>query len=263
MQDENSNPYGAPESEVFQPQESTQEYQYIGPQKRPIGNAMDWIGKGFKLFTQSPGGWILTMIVGFILMVVIGLIPLIGSLFSMLTTYIWVAGMLLGCHGVFKGTEMDVKYLFAGFSNHPGKLIGLSLIGFLVTMIVMIVFMGASYAELLTNGSGTIPEDFDPVSMTLSMLMAFACLVPLMMAVWFAPALIVLQNMGIVASMKASFSACAKNFLPFFIYGVLMFVIMIVCALPFGLGLLVFMPLLYGSIYMSYRDIFLLKNELK
>jgi hypothetical protein len=259
MQDKNINPYETPESDVFQPQESGEEFQYIGPQKRSAGNATDWIGQGFKLFTQSPGGWILTMIVGFILMIVIGMIPIIGSLFSMITTYIWVAGMLLGCHAVFKGAEMDVKFLFAGFTNQPGRLVLLSLLGLLVTMIVAIALMSGSFSEFMITGEGDVESNIDPLEMTLKMLIGFACLIPLMMASWFAPALIVLQDMGIVAAMKASFSACSKNFLPFLLYGVLMFVIMIVCVMPFGLGLLVFMPLLYGSIYMSYRDVFLQK----
>ena len=54
-----------------------------------------------------------------------------------------------------------------------------------------------------------------------------------------------------------SFFACLKNFLPFLLYGVAFVVIFIIASLPFGLGLLVAMPLLYASTYAAYRDIFL------
>lgn len=257
MENNSANPYEAPEAEVFEATEDTQEYQYVGPQARSAGSAIDWIGQGYKIFSKSVGGWLLTMVVGFILMIVISLIPLVGSLFSAFTTYIWIAGMMLGCHAVFKGDEMDVKYLFAGFTQNAGKLILLSVIGLVATVALMLLFLGANFAELFLIGEGAMPEDVDPVAMTVQMLLVFACMIPLMMAVWFAPALIMLLDMGVVAAMKASFIGCLKNFVPFLIYGFLMLAIMIIAFLPLMLGFLVFMPLLYGSIYMSYRDIFL------
>jgi uncharacterized membrane protein len=80
--------------------------------------------------------------------------------------------------------------------------------------------------------------------------------VPLYMALWFAPALIVFHRMAPVDALKASFSACLKNMVPFLIYGVILLALCVVAAIPFGLGFLVLAPVVIASIYTGYRDIF-------
>ena len=84
----------------------------------------------------------------------------------------------------------------------------------------------------------------------------FLNLVPLAMAVWFAPALVVFRNVAPLEAMKASFFACLKNIVPFLVYGVILFVLCIVAMIPFGLGMLVMMPVMMGSVYASYVEIF-------
>ena len=56
--------------------------------------------------------------------------------------------------------------------------------------------------------------------------------------------------------MKESFSGCLKNIVPFLLYGVVLFVAAIVAAIPLGLGWLVLGPVIAGSLYASYRDIY-------
>ncbi len=81
-------------------------------------------------------------------------------------------------------------------------------------------------------------------------------MIPLLMAYWFAPALVIMHGMGAVAAMKASFGACLRNFIPFLIYGIVMMVLVVVAMIPFGLGLLVWIPLSFTSTYAAYRDMF-------
>jgi uncharacterized membrane protein len=79
---------------------------------------------------------------------------------------------------------------------------------------------------------------------------------PLMMAFWFAPPLVMLRNEEPVAAMKASFAACLVNIWPMFVYGLVGIVLMIVATIPFGLGWFVLCPVFATSIYASYKDIF-------
>ena len=57
-------------------------------------------------------------------------------------------------------------------------------------------------------------------------------------------------------ALKASFSACAKNVLAFLVYGVVVVTLLFFAALPAGLGLLVLVPVIAGSTYAAYRDVF-------
>ena len=86
--------------------------------------------------------------------------------------------------------------------------------------------------------------------------MRFALLLPLFMALWFAPALALFHQQGPAEAMKGSFVACLRNILPSLVYGAIGFMLAIVASIPFGLGWLVLGPVIAGSLYASYRDIF-------
>jgi uncharacterized membrane protein len=81
-----------------------------------------------------------------------------------------------------------------------------------------------------------------------------------MMAVWLAPALIAIHDTPVITAMKLSFFGCLKNVLPFLIYGILAMILFIIGALPLGLGLLIVMPMFFGSIYAAYKDIYVYEN---
>ena len=77
------------------------------------------------------------------------------------------------------------------------------------------------------------------------------------MAVWFAPALVVFHEFGPLAAMKQSFSGCLRNIPAFLVYGLIGMLLAILASIPAMLGWLVLGPVFTGSLYASYRDIFL------
>ena len=81
-------------------------------------------------------------------------------------------------------------------------------------------------------------------------------LLPLYMALWFAPSLIVFNNLKPLDAMKASFTGCLKNIVPFLFYSIVLLVLCMLAVIPFGLGFLVLGPVIVASIYTGYRDIF-------
>ncbi|HSD52834.1 MAG TPA: BPSS1780 family membrane protein, partial [Burkholderiales bacterium] len=94
------------------------------------------------------------------------------------------------------------------------------------------------------------------MSVLLASLIALALGVPVYMAIWFAPALVALNEFEPLQAIKASFGACLKNIVPFLLYGVILFALAIVASIPLGLGWLVLGPVLAASVYTAYRDIF-------
>jgi uncharacterized membrane protein len=93
-------------------------------------------------------------------------------------------------------------------------------------------------------------------SVLLGALVAAALMVPLFAAYWFAPALIVMHGTRPVDAMKASFTGSLRNFIPFLVYSCVMSVLCIIAAIPLGLGMLVWLPLMITSSYAAYRDIY-------
>ena len=232
------------------------------PQGVEMGRGLAWIGDGFKMFGKAPGAWIAITIIYLVISLVLSFIPFIGSLALILLAPIFLGGLMLGCRKQDQGGALEVGDLFAGFSGKGGALAivgALYLVGMIVVMVVGAILMavlggGAAAFGALSGDSGSAAGL--GLGMLLMGLVMVALIMPVIMAYWFAPALVVLDDLSPVDAMKQSFAGCMKNIGPFLIYGLITFVLVLVCMIPLGLGLLVSTPVLFASIYLGYKDIF-------
>lgn len=237
-----------------------------GPVRVAAGRGWSWIRGGFQHFRANPGSWILAQIAFLGIAILLEFIPVVGGLAFALISPILMGGLMIGAQAQEQGENFSVSHLFAGFSANWGQLLLLGVIylaaAVLISLLAMALLMGSFAPELAmmaqTPGRHPMPEDlgFTLQGILLPMLVLFALLIPLAMATWFAPALIALDGMGPFSAMKYSLIGCAKNILSFLVYGLLAFVFLLVASLPFGLGLIVMIPVLSASIYASYRNIF-------
>jgi uncharacterized membrane protein len=92
-------------------------------------------------------------------------------------------------------------------------------------------------------------------------LVLLALSVPLMMATWFAPLLIMFDRMSPYAAMRLSFFGCLSNFIPLQIYGISLIILTIISSIPYGLGFFILIPTVFASIYASYKAIFVDTSE--
>ena len=121
---------------------------------------------------------------------------------------------------------------------------------------IMIPAIAATFMGGFVTGADGGTFGLGP-GMVIAMLVFMALVVPVYMALWFAPALVVLQGHTPAHAMTESFRGCLKNLVPFLLYSVILFVLMIVATIPLLLGWLVLVPVLVASIYAAYQDIFL------
>jgi len=198
-----------------------------------------------------------------IAVVIVAMIPLIGAIALWVLWPVLVGGLMLGCRALDNGETLELQHLWAGFESGD-RLTQLIIVG-AAYLIAMAVIIGLAFAAIglpaLQSIRGDGAMSFAGIisligSMMIGVLLAMALMVPLMMAVWFAPPLILFNHLNAVDAMKLSFGACLRNIVPFLIYGVIVFALNFVAAIPFGLGYLVWIPVLMGSLYMGYKDIF-------
>ena len=219
----------------------------------------DWIAAGWELFKKQVGMWIALLIVLLVVLVVIAVIPVLGTIASTVLTPVFGAGLFVAARAVDEGRGLEIGHLFAGFRE---KFATLALVGviYLGAAIVIALVVGiASGVSILAIMSGTLPELATPAAMltlVLALLIMLGLLVPVIMAIWFAPALVLFHGKGAVEAMQESFFGCLKNIVPFLVYGVVTLVFSLLASIPAGLGWLVFGPVLAASIYTSYKDIF-------
>ncbi len=250
-----SNPYATPKAAVADAATAPQGNFLPGGRGVAAGRGWDWIVGGWQLFKKQPGMWIGLVVVALVIFIVLAVIPFIGSLALAIIGPVFVGGVVLGCRALDEGGELGLGHLFAGFRHKFGTLAAvgaLNLAAQVVIMIVVMVITGASLFTLKEGGAGAGVA----MGMVLAILVMLALMIPVAMAVWFAPGLVVLNERGAVEAMKESFTGCLKNIVPFLVYGVVLLGLSIVASIPLGLGWLVLGPVVAASIYTAYRDIF-------
>jgi len=228
------------------------------PRRCPAGNGSKWIGQGWQLFKVRFGLWIGMLIVLFGAFIGLSMIPIIGFLASAIYP-LFTGGWMIASDRVHRQGELLFEDLFAGFSLHFKPLALLGLLYLAGTLGVMLV---AGLTALIMGGSVMMIFAGDPgTSLGLAFIVAFlvymALFVPVLMAIWFAPALVVFHAVEPIPAVKLSFIACLRNIPAFLVYGLVGLIMLIAGAIPLLLGWLVVYPILMIAVYTAYRDIFL------
>jgi uncharacterized membrane protein len=239
----------------------------VNPRTVDPGRGAAWWSEGWRLFTPAVGPWILIVVIAFVLNMILAFIPILGGIASHLLFPIFAGGLMLGCRAIDRGEPLTIAHLFAGFGPRGGSLLIVALIYLVATIAIalfvvamLFVFFGAAVLSHLWSAQDSMSaaEAMGGLAMIVLVgLLVFLLLyLPLVMAVWFAPALIVLQGAEPWTAMKLSFIGCLRNILPFLIYGVVGIALAIVATIPLLLGWLVLGPVTVASVYASYCDIF-------
>lgn len=225
-----------------------------------------WSGAWQLLFNRGATGvWIAMTLVALLIYTVLARFPLVGWIASQAAWFTLAGGLMLAARKTDEGTPPEFKDLFAGFGTPLGALV----VGALLVAACMVVVFGA----LAMAGIGAIvgtaltgvlrdgPLNLGlmagiGVSALLMLLVALVLLVPIAMAAWLAPALIVFRNRPPVEALKASLAASWGNLGALTVYGLLWILFAVLAALPLMLGWIVLAPLMALSSYAAYRDLF-------
>ena len=223
-----------------------------------VGAALDWLRLGWGMFMVNPGLWVTASVIVIVGFLALFAVWLAGPLLACLLAPVLAAGLLTMCRKASNTGSFDLQDLASGFRTATTPLVILGLIFMAamaaINMIVFVLFSGSVAGGLLMPGVTGLGVLLG--GSLLAMLLSSVLIIPLAMALWFAPALVMFNNMPPFEACRASLNACLKNILPFLILGLIYFVLSFFAALPVGLGFLVLLPVLSGSAYASYQDVF-------
>lgn len=223
---------------------------------------LQWILSGFYLFRKAPLAWVFVCFTLMLIAMTMSFIPLLGKFVFTLISPVFLAGIMLGCKDMEQGNPIELKHLFVAFKTNPAPLItlgGIYLIGQILIIGLVMLIGGSQMTDMLLYGKRVDESELMGVmsNMLTASLIALTLSIPLMMASWFSPLLVVFHNVPPIVAMQRSFFACLKNFIPFQLYGVTLIVLTILSLMPYGVGLVILIPTIFTSIYVSYKDIFL------
>lgn len=245
------------------------ERQNPGLPPQPRHNALSadrgwhWILDAFRLVKPQFGTWFLLCLIFFIIMAVLSVVPA-GSFVWMLLQPILGAGLIFACQELERGEELEIGQLFIGFQRNPTQLALIGVIGFAVSIGIVLLAM---LPLLLLGGTAVLAALANPqalaalggtalLAVMLFLLVLLVLLMPLTMAMWFATALVLFDNLQAWQAFKISYRGCMANLMPFLVFGLIGMVLCVVAAMPLGLGLFLLLPVLFATGYTSYRDVF-------
>lgn len=232
------------------------------PRKVGASQGLQWVVEGFRLYRRNP--LLLSAAFGVLFGVVmaLGLIPLVGSSLSELASPLMVAGFMAAYRALDSGQDLELPHFLAGVKGPAIPLMAVGAVQLLGTLVIgqVMVGMGFDPQALMT----AVQSQKDPAEVQAildrsmpALLTGLVLFTPLIMATWFAPALILFGGARPATALGVSLRAVARNWLAMLVNGLALGLLLFVSALvPFLLGLLVAMPVLFGSLYASYQAIF-------
>ena len=210
------------------------------------------------MFAGNPGAWIGSTVLLLVILLAISIVPVFGQIGANLLLPIFGAGLLQLCRVQSEGGQAEIVDIFIGFRKNAGPLVMVGVIYvagvFGIAFVAFLLVSGGILGGVITGKVAGVGIAFGGVMLAALLVMVLS--VPVIMATWFAPALVFFHNMSPAAAMRASFDAGAKNWLAMMIFGTFLVVALFFAMLPLGLGLLLLLPVFSGAVYASYRDIF-------
>jgi hypothetical protein len=222
------------------------------------GHALQWIADGWRLFMKSPLVWAAQAFIAFVILAALGMLPILGWAAAPIALPVLVAGMLSGAQALDRGETLRIDHLFDGIRRHAGNLLLLGTFHLLGALLAALVATAIGGSAVLTGMLvGSVPGAGVAAGGVMFGALVFTMLwVLLLMALWFAPALVMLHEVAPLEAMMLSARACFHNLLAFIVLAALLYVLAWVALLPAGLGMLALLPVTAGALYAAWRETF-------
>jgi uncharacterized membrane protein len=252
----------APGTEV-QMQEPSLQVQSPAFRRVGAGHGVEWWSRAWQLLFQkgAAGVWIAMNLIAFVIGLVLHFVPFVGWIAGQMAVFVFAGGLMLAARKTEQGTVPSVGDLFAGFGPPLGSLVFGAVLVFVGSLVIFgaITMAGASalLAGMLGFASGH-PGSLVGLGATslLLLLVALLLFIPLSLAWWLAPALIVLRQQQPFEALKTSLAAGWANLGAVAVCGLLGIAFAIIASIPLMLGWLVLGPLIALMTYAAYRDLF-------
>jgi hypothetical protein len=243
-------------------------------------DSIRWNKESFKLFKKTPNQSLMLSLAYLFIFMLLPSMPMI-QIFSIASILIWPIFLVFAVNFYKTHDKNKEENFLAVFEKIKPRLTTLLMLGFIcliyaamVTMVLNSEMQGFIQLSENNNELVTVINNFLPMIGKLILL-----LLPLLMATWFSPMLIIYNNYSLFKSIKSSIAGCLMYIFPlglsWLIFSIIAILFMLSCGLLIGalaslfpaigpslMGAIIFFALLvitsvmFAFQYISYRDIF-------
>lgn len=193
-------------------------------------------------------------------------VPVFGPMAPPVMFALLLASLLDAAARQGDGATLTFSDIYSGAVPHLGSL---SLVGifFSIPLIFLQLLIMLAFAGSLLVGvfgvalGGALTGLLGGIAGFVSTLLAggavlFVLWLLMALILIFSPALIVFSRKSALDAMSASLRASLRNLGPVLLFGVLTYVFFVIAMAPFGLGVLIFIPVFVGALRQAYLDMF-------
>lgn len=228
-----------------------------------VGHGVRWISEGWVLFTARPGFWLLVALLQTLLVMLVLLVPLLGQVGAHLLMPILSAGLMVVAQRIQYKEPVTVGEAFTGFREHAPAVVNVGvwyMLGWMMIVALGLLLGGGAALSGMAVGMETHYEWLGTAigvfGIILAVTVSLLLVLPLIMSVWLAPPLVVFHDIPAMQAMKHSFVASWRSLPAFIVAFFLLALMLFLTSLTLGLALLLVIPVMAGSTYAAYQDLF-------
>jgi hypothetical protein len=244
-----------------------------------------WLVSANALFARSRLYWLQLILLYWMITVLVSLVPVVGVIAATLLKPVFAVGFLAAAWSQERGERPRLARLFDGFRSNISALLPLGAVygaGIALAVVLSATMDGGALMRLVLfgagetgTGQGTTPAVMATPGMSSAMILAAIAAIPTLLALWFAPALIVFQDQPPLRALALSLRSALANPGPIIVYWLAVLVFWIVVpgliiaffamfgrswvlfgvavATPVTLGVV---AVIHAADYVIYRDLF-------
>lgn len=229
----------------------------------PARRGASWIAEGFNIWRGQPLTWT-GLAVGWLVMTFgMLMVPVLGMMAAYFLQPVFFASFALAADKQLRGERLEMGDLFLGFKAPVRSLVNVGAILLFVelTTVLLLVLLGLPTGS---TGKGETPNLMELARQLEGkewiLVVGFSITATAKGLLWFAPPLIAFHGMKTTHAIRWSVYAALSNVGAMLTYGFAMSLVVLAAMIPWGLGLLVAIPVMLCSTYTGYRDVFRDKN---
>lgn len=190
-----------------------------------------WLANAHALFARARLYWLLLILGYWLITIMLTIVPFVGVAAATLLKPVFAVGFLAAAWSQERGEAPRLSRLFAGFRSNVRALLPLGAVyaaGIALALAISSAMDGGALMRLVLLGEAPEGNVMAIPGIQQAIALAALCAVPTLLALWFAPALIVFQDQSTFTALALSLRAALSNLAAIVIYGMSVFLFWVV-----------------------------------
>ncbi len=192
--------------------------------RRDARRGMFWLRHAYTMFRAAPLPWLLLLVTYYVLVALteLGPWPSLGKLAASILKPVFAVGFLAAAWSQERGGRPALPDLFRGFRSNLWALLPLGIVffgGMTLAVSATSLVDGGALVTWFSGGEEPSEEVQRSGRLQLAFLFGAVCALPTLLALWFAPALVVFHDAGVLAALWTSLRAALVNWRPVSVFG--------------------------------------------